>query len=66
MRTRTTAQEVSIQTLTSMGFSAEQVRRLVELRERYHPFRDWCESDEQYRRISFLKWQVEQGRITPG
>lgn len=66
MSASTTTRPVSAQLLAVRGFTDEQVRRLLELRERYHPFREWCESDREYLRLSFLKWQVEQGQRQPG
>lgn len=66
MQATVTTRPISAQLLAARGFSDEQIQRLLELRERYHPFREWCESDDEFRRLRFLKWQVERGHVPPG
>lgn len=66
MTISTTIRPDMVPATTRTEFSEEQLRRLLELRQRYHPFREWCESDREYFRFCFLKWRVECGDLRAG
>lgn len=49
----------SRQDLLDQGFDAEQLEKLIELRDRY-PFIEFLDSRQEWNRLAFLKWLVEQ------
>jgi hypothetical protein len=46
-----------------LGFNAEQIKRLDQLRACY-PHLEFTDSIEEWRRLSFLKWRHTTGRVT--
>ena len=53
----------TIQDLTTIGFSTEEIRRLEALKTSYDPYREHCESNREYEQLCFLKWRYERGEI---
>jgi hypothetical protein len=49
--------------LSQLDFTPEQIAQLTDLRARFDPFREACESNQQYERFCFLKWLYEHNRL---
>ena len=49
--------------MEQLGFSAEQITRLDQLRACY-PHLEFTDSIEEWRRLNFLKWRHTTGRVT--
>lgn len=49
--------------LSQLDFTPEQIEQLTDLRARFDPFREACESNQQYERFRFLKWLYEHNRV---
>lgn len=49
--------------LATRGFTASEINRLQALRASYDPFRDYCESNQEYERLAFLKWRYQRGQF---
>lgn len=49
--------------LVAQGFTVEEIDRLQALRERYDPFREYCESDHEFESLAFLKWRYQRGQF---
>lgn len=66
MATSTTMTPGSVTTsdLKAAGFSKAEVARLVEARACYTPYRELF-SKREFQRLSFLRWQIEQGMVAP-
>ncbi len=58
-----TTSGISVSTLRGAGFTADEIARLERMRASYDPFREICESDQEYRRLSFLKWRYQHGEV---
>lgn len=58
-----TAATVSTATLPSAGFTSAEIARLEQMRAGYDPFREICECDQEYQRLSFLKWRYQHGEV---
>ncbi len=54
---------ITIADLVILGFTPGQIERLIELRNRYSPIEHVC-TEQERRRLEFLKWQYSQERIT--
>jgi hypothetical protein len=52
----------SITELRRVGFTTEQIERLVVLRAQY-PFLEWVDTDNQWQRLLFLKWRFQHGDL---
>jgi hypothetical protein len=52
--------------LATIGFSRPEIERLIALRTGYDGFRERCENNTEYERLSFLKWRYQQGRAERG
>lgn len=67
MTTSTAMTQASLTTadLAATGFAAEQVARLVELREEHSPFREQF-SEREFQRLNFLRWRIDHGLVTAG
>ena len=52
--------------LERVGFSQEEIGRIVVLRERYHPLIEEVETDRQWRRLQLLRWLYREGRYPHG
>lgn len=67
MTTSTTMTPPSLTTtdLEAAGLTAGQVARLIETRARYSPFREFF-NEQEYQRLSFLRWQIEHGQLAQG
>lgn len=61
----TTRQSMTTSDLKAAGLTRAEVARLVEMRERYSPFRELFNAQE-FQRLSFLRWQVEQRQVALG
>jgi hypothetical protein len=48
--------------LTEVGFTADQIMQLIELRSLY-PLLEFVDSWATVNRLRFLKWQVSMGQI---
>lgn len=48
--------------LEASGFSPAQIRRLDELKAVY-PYLEFASSVEEWRRLTFLKWRHQHGRV---
>ncbi len=48
--------------MEQLGFSAEQITRLDQLRACY-PHLEFTDSIEEWRRLNFLKWRHSTGRV---
>jgi hypothetical protein len=48
--------------LEASGFSPAQIRRLDELKAVY-PYLEFASSIEEWRRLTFLKWRHQHGRV---
>ncbi len=46
-----------------LGFDAEQITRLDQLRANY-PYLEFTDTVEEWRRLNFLKWRHATGRVT--
>jgi hypothetical protein len=57
--------QITIADLEAMGFTREQIERLVELREAY-PYIEHFDSAEEWRRLQFLKWRLERRQALVG
>jgi hypothetical protein len=53
----------SVADLEREGFTPEQIARLEALRDRY-PATEYCESDQQLRRLELMRWLYQNGRLT--
>lgn len=49
--------------LLSQGFSEIEASRIVYMKNHMQEEVEYCESVEETRRLSFLRWLVETGRI---
>jgi hypothetical protein len=49
--------------MEQLGFSAEQITRLDQLRASY-PHMEFTDSIEEWRRLNFLKWRHSTGRVS--
>ena len=65
MSSLTTSPSLTTSDLEAAGLTSAQVARLVETRERYSPYHEFF-GEREIQRLSFLRWQIEQGRIVPG
>jgi hypothetical protein len=54
---------ISVATLHDAGFTSGEIARLKRMRASYDPFREMCESDHEYQRLSFLKWRYQHGEV---
>ncbi|CAN5641379.1 hypothetical protein BH23CHL2_BH23CHL2_21910 [soil metagenome] len=59
----TTTAPITVQDLEAHGFSAVEISRLQQRKDRYDGFQEYCESDREYERLCFLKWRYEQGEL---
>jgi hypothetical protein len=50
--------------LETDGFSPAQIERLEQLKAQY-PYIEFTSSIGEFRRLSFLKWRLDTGRIVP-
>jgi hypothetical protein len=57
---QTTTAVLTIHDLALQGFTPIEIARLQRLKERYHPFREYCESNVEFGRLAFLKWRYAQ------
>ena len=62
--TATTATTTS--RLETAGFTATEIAKLQELRASYNPFKEQCESNQEFERLNFLKWRYENGQLDRG
>jgi hypothetical protein len=61
--TVTTTRTLDTTDLAAAGFSAEQIANLVAFKQSYSPFGEHFDSDREFRQVSFLKWQYENGQV---
>jgi hypothetical protein len=61
--TVTTTRTLDTTDLAAAGFSAEQIANLVAFKQSYNPFSEHFDSDREFRQVSFLKWQYENGQV---
>jgi hypothetical protein len=54
--------ELTIEDLIDIGFTQDEIDKLVVLRASY-PFIEYAESDSQWRRLLFLKWRYQHGDL---
>ena len=59
----TTTTRPTITSLRSKGFTSGEIARLKRMRASYDPFRELCENDQEYQRLSFLKWRYQRGEV---
>ncbi|HLT20353.1 MAG TPA: hypothetical protein VKZ96_12900 [Thermomicrobiales bacterium] len=62
--TTMTPRSATTSDLKAAGFTTAEVARLVEARACYTPYRELF-SKREFQRLSFLRWEVEQGRLEP-
>jgi hypothetical protein len=60
---QTTTALLTTHDLAAQGFTPAEIARLQRLKERYHPFREYCESNVEFGRLAFLKWRYMQGQV---
>ena len=67
MTTSTTmpAPPVTTSDLEAAGLTTVQVARLIYTRKHYNPFREHF-SESELQLLSFLRWQIEHGRVERG
>jgi hypothetical protein len=53
---------VTVQDLVVLGFTGEQIDKLIALKAAY-PFIEYVDSANQWRRLEFLKWRFERGDL---
>lgn len=56
--------DLLIDALLDEGFSVDEARRLIQLQERYEEQRAIKESAYQTNHFRFVRWLVEQGRLS--
>ena len=52
--------------LERLGFSSEEIGRIVAQRERYHPLIEEVETNHQWRQLQLLRWLYRQDRYPRG
>ena len=52
--------------LERLGFSSEEIGRIVAQRERYHPLIEEVETNRQWRQLQLLRWLYRQDRYPRG
>jgi len=62
----TTTTDQTVHELAAQGFSPAEIARLQQLKDRYHPFRELCESNHEFERLAFLKWRWMHGQVERG
>ncbi len=58
-----TAPTTTSRDLLAIGFSTAEITTLKQLRARFDPFREACESNREFERLAFLKWRIERGEF---
>ncbi len=56
-----TTTQTTIRELTVQGFSTEEIEHLKAIKANHDPYREYCESNREFERLSFLKWRYKQG-----
>ena len=59
----TTAAPTTIRDLAAQGFDDREINNLRALKAGYDHFREFCESNSEFERLSFLKWRYENGSL---
>ena len=59
---RIEAADVTVEDLLEVGFTTEEIERLIELKAEY-PYLEYVDSGRQWQRILFLKWRYEKGDL---
>ena len=59
-----TADNVVIERLLSLGFSETEVSRLFNMKSHFTEEIEYRERVEESRRLSFIRWLVEHGRLS--
>ena len=59
----TTTEPTTIRDLAAQGFDDREISRLRALKAGYDQFRDFCESNQVFEQLSFLKWRYEHGEF---
>ena len=52
----------TVEDMEASGFTPAQIRRLDELKAVY-PYLEFASSIEEWRRLTFLKWRHQHGRV---
>lgn len=58
-----TTRNLQTSDLAAAGLSAEQIANLIAFKQSYSPFSEHFDSDREFRQVSFLKWQYENGQV---
>lgn len=64
--TATTTRDLEAAQLVEMGFSADQVTRLQDLKSSYSAFSEQFETEQEFQQVQFLKWRYERGEVERG
>lgn len=54
--------EIGVEDLVDAGFTSVEIAKLSALKENY-PFIEYVESDNQWRRLLFMKWRYRHGDL---
>jgi hypothetical protein len=57
----TTTRQTTVRDLAELGFDEREISQLRAFKASFDPFREFCESNQIFEQLNFMKWQIERG-----